>query len=169
MKIQEYQNLAKRTSADLGSLEKNLEHMHLGVISEIGELADAYKKHKAYGKELDLVNVSEEIADVMWYVANLASFNETELVDPTVLGVFIEANTVTDLFYLTITSASLVSPQDTFNVVYELALKLGLKEEDFYKALENNINKLQIRYPEKFTTENALNRDLSKEREELEK
>ena len=40
---------------------------------------------------------------------------------------------------------------------------------DFWQALTNNISKLQVRYPEKFTEEAALNRDLAAERVELEK
>jgi len=35
--------------------------------------------------------------------------------------------------------------------------------------MENNINKLRVRYPEKFTEENALNRNLELERKVLEK
>ena len=42
-------------------------------------------------------------------------------------------------------------------------------EIDFWQTLTNNISKLQVRYPEKFTEEAALNRDLAAERVELEK
>ena len=41
----------------------------------------------------------------------------------------------------------------------------GFNIEDI---LQTNINKLQSRYPEKFTTEKALNRNLNVEREILE-
>ena len=37
--------------------------MVAGVVGEIGELMDAYKRHIAYGKELDRINVLEEIGD----------------------------------------------------------------------------------------------------------
>lgn len=37
------------------------------------------------------------------------------------------------------------------------------------EIMETNINKLRIRYPEKFNSEKAINRDLSAERAELEK
>lgn len=50
--------------------------------------------------------------------------------------------------------------------IYDLSVAL---EVDFYKGLERNINKLKVRFPEKFTQENALNRDLESERKELEK
>jgi hypothetical protein len=39
---------------------------------------------------------------------------------------------------------------------------------DFYQSLTNNINKLMVRYPEKFDTDKAINRDLETERKRLE-
>jgi len=42
---------------------------------------------------------------------------------------------------------------------------LGIKASD---VLETNIKKLEIRYPEKFTEEKAINRDLEAERKVLE-
>lgn len=45
--------------------------MVIGISTEAGELLDAYKKHFAYGKPLDIVNVAEEIGDQLWYQANL--------------------------------------------------------------------------------------------------
>ena len=42
---------------------------------------------------------------------------------------------------------------------------LGL---DMDLILEQNINKLKVRYPDKFSTENAINRNLNEERKTLE-
>jgi NTP pyrophosphatase (non-canonical NTP hydrolase) len=44
-------------------------HAFLGLSSEVGELADALKKHIIYGKALDEINVLEEIGDLSWYNA----------------------------------------------------------------------------------------------------
>jgi NTP pyrophosphatase (non-canonical NTP hydrolase) len=44
-------------------------HALLGLVSEVGEIADALKKHLIYGKPLDLVNLVEEFGDVEWYQA----------------------------------------------------------------------------------------------------
>ena len=46
-----------------------------------------------------------------------------------------------------------------------LCREFNLEMED---VLQTNINKLKARYPDKFTSENALNRDLDKERKILE-
>ncbi len=42
-------------------------HMLIGMMTELGELADAFKKHLLYGKPLDLVNVKEEGGDLQFY------------------------------------------------------------------------------------------------------
>ena len=44
-------------------------HGSCGIATEAGELLDALKKHIFYGKELDTVNLVEEIGDLMWYSA----------------------------------------------------------------------------------------------------
>ncbi len=75
MEYKDYQKESKRTCPNLNDqLRLGLAdemHMVLGISTEAGELLDAYKKHFAYGKELDKTNVGEEIADIMWYVSNL--------------------------------------------------------------------------------------------------
>lgn len=68
-----YQEEAKRTFKNLNSKEEDSIHMLLGLASEVGELQDAYKKHLAYGKDLDIVNVLEEIGDIKWYISNFCT------------------------------------------------------------------------------------------------
>lgn len=71
MDIKEYIKQAQRTTAELADRFTDEMHYTLGIVTEAGELADVYKKHIAYGRKMDYVNVSEEIGDLMWYVANL--------------------------------------------------------------------------------------------------
>lgn len=115
MNLQEYQKAAARTLPHLSSEEQDIQHMLFGMMTELGELVDSYKKHYAYGKKLDMVNVMEEMGDIMWYWAGLCSITG-------------------------------INPEYTLSV---------------------NIQKLQARYPEKFTEDSALNRDLEKERKIL--
>ena len=117
MEISEYQKKASRTMANLSSPLLDDLHMVLGMQTEVAEIADAYKKHMAYGKELDLVNIKEEVGDVVWYLANLCN----------------------------------------------------LHGWDFRDILATNIQKLEARFPEKFTQEKAINRNLENERQILEK
>ncbi len=46
-------------------------HGAIGLCTEVGEFQDALKKNVYYGKDLDLVNLKEELGDVMWYLAIL--------------------------------------------------------------------------------------------------
>lgn len=90
-------------------------HHTIGIATEVNELMLALTKAAVTGN-LDKVNISEELADTQWYIANAAN---------------------------------------------TLQIDLG-------EAMERNIAKLQARYPEKFTEEAAVNRDLETERNILE-
>lgn len=114
MDLKQYSQEAVLTCKNLSSKDHDL-HMILGIITEAGELADVYKKALAYGKEIDEVNVQEEIGDLMWYIANFCTMNGYDL----------------------------------------------------EQILSANIAKLRVRYPERFSAESALNRDLDKESETL--
>lgn len=74
----EYIKQAKQTDVpDYKKLSERLDlfphlailHAMLGMVTEVGEFTDAIKKHLLYGKELDLVNLDEEIGDLLWYIA----------------------------------------------------------------------------------------------------
>jgi NTP pyrophosphatase (non-canonical NTP hydrolase) len=90
--------------------------MLFGMTTEIGELTDQFKKHLAYGKSIDWINVKEEIGDLMWYVSEFCNQHQFDL------------------------------------------------EE----ILATNIEKLQTRFPEKFDSDYAINRNLTAERQILE-
>ena len=115
--IEQYQKDASRTFLSKEDKTIDIFHCIIGMQTELGELADAYKKHIYYGKDLDITNVSEEIFDLLWYAVNLARIEKIDLV----------------------------------------------------KGMQNNIAKLKVRFPEKFTEQNAIERNLEAERVELEK
>ena len=75
MKYKDYFENTKRTWADLGSSEKNLEHALLGLVDESGELAKQLKGHIAYGKPL-LVHegegcIKEELGDMFYFLTRI--------------------------------------------------------------------------------------------------
>lgn len=43
-------------------------HCAIGIATESGEILDAYKKARFYGRELNVVNVKEEIGDCLYYL-----------------------------------------------------------------------------------------------------
>lgn len=187
--ILEYQGLAARTCPDLSTEEGlNERHMNLGVITEIGEALDIFKKFMAYKKPMDLVNLGEELADISWYIVNKCRFQElalednfdevlaevTELVDTKMFTVDTLTSEVKAEAILTLILSVYCTPIN--NLFNAPIIQLGflhkiasLFDLDYFQCLTNNIEKLKIRYPEKFTEEAAQNRDLEAERIELEK
>ena len=49
--------------------DDRLLHAGIGIATESGEFLDALKKHVFYGKDLDRVNLKEELGDLLWYIA----------------------------------------------------------------------------------------------------
>lgn len=117
MKFEDFKEEVKRTCPHIGNNQIDNLHMILGMLTEIGELADVFKKNIAYQKPIDWINVEEEIADILWYLCNFCNINNINIEN----------------------------------------------------SMQNNINKLKVRFPEKFTTFHALNRNLEDERKQLEK
>lgn len=176
MTIQEYQKECKRTCPNLSNRIMDELHMELGVITEIGELLDIFKKNIAYGKEIDIVNLGEELADVAWYICNCATFKNitlnykfisTGITTPKEERI---SQTIEDLKELLSLYMLETNSRRNFNKYLDLLNIIALDWElDFNKLLDNNIAKLKVRFPDKFTQENALNRNLEAERQELEK
>ena len=55
------------------------------------------------------------------------------------------------------------------DMLWYMAIAMYVLDTDFNKEMDRVINKLRTRYPEKFTEEDALDRDLDAERKELER
>ena len=66
-----YQNMAARTSNTVG--EDKILNGCLGLAGEAGEVIDLYKKHMFQGHVLDIDKMAEELGDVLWYCAEIAS------------------------------------------------------------------------------------------------
>ncbi len=122
--MKDYIEKAKRTDLENYGPEhlymkgkERLLHAGIGIATESGEFLDALKKSIFYGKELDKVNLKEELGDLLWYIAIAMD-------------------------------------------------ELGT---DFETEMRRNIEKLKTRYPKKFEQKRALERNLEKEREILEK
>ena len=170
MNLTEYQKQAKRTCPSLGNEKLDLVHMRLGMVTEIAEIADIFKKHIAYKKPIDLVHLKEEIGDVFWYIVNMATFEEENLTIDYSGGTYIPIEEEKWEYVLEDFLVGLYYNEDC-NTTRIMSMIDLCKEWNinFEECLDLNINKLKIRFPDKFTEENALNRDLVSERKELEK
>ena len=192
--LEEYRLLAARTLPDLGSMNNNLLHMEAGIAGEfLGEAVDILKKTFAYKKPLDKVHLGEELADTVWYCVGTETISKLpemeicfdkepleaiETVKNQTISYIKESielrkSTVeTECLGLILANKGAVDSTNRGAILAIIGICMGiceLLEIDFWQTLTNNISKLQVRYPEKFTEEAALNRDLAAERVELEK
>jgi len=170
MDLTTYQKEAARTCQSLGSEELNLTHMRLGMITEIAEIADIFKKHIAYGKPIDFVHLKEEIGDVCWYIVNMAKFEEEDLkIFNIETRLWIPNEDEKWEYEIDSFLVGLYYNKDCNSLRLERMINLCKQWDiNFEECLDLNIAKLKARFPNKFTEEAALNRNLEKERQILE-
>lgn len=198
MDFREYTKLTAKTeslhteSGKKFSKHERSIHMCIGLITEIGEVMDAYKKHLYYHQHLDLDNIKEEMGDIMWYCARLADiFSVSDLIiakpsksPPVVekfsgtkgeqLGCMYNLMQVSMYLYEAVGNEKIVSNDDDRYVSYCINMiisyvdyilrQLGLELDDVTEA---NIKKLKIRYCGIFSCKKAGNRDLKAEKEAI--
>ena len=186
MNFIEYATLALRTVKWLPTADKDLEHAQVGMVTELGELFDAWKKVAVHGKVVDNVNAIEEIGDVFWYVNLLwevigeapedLQLLWDESIKPETMEIVStrEIDILSDLHIMTSNILSL-SLEDTdlikeelvpyFFAINRLIAATGFEVSD---ALDKNIRKLAKRYGDKYSDQAALIRDLEVERQTLE-
>ena len=71
MQMSEYQRQAQRTSPD--DWHDRVLNGVMGLCGEAGECIDIVKKAMMQGHRMDTAKLIEELGDVMWYCAELAS------------------------------------------------------------------------------------------------
>lgn len=171
MTIKEYQIQAKRTCPSLGNEKLDLAHMVLGMFSEFEEYINAIEKN-------DKVNVSEESADAMWYISNYCTFRGYDLEKIFEQRMFngksypLNLSKLQDYVKKYIAYNKIINIEEEKDLLSRLCYNLDhmfANGKVGYKiALDRNIAKLKARFPEKFTEEAALNRNLKLERQILE-
>jgi len=72
MNFHEYQYAAARTLKKERPFEDNLADYALGL-SEAGECQNKLKKYLYHGHKLDKDSIAEELGDILWYVAAIAT------------------------------------------------------------------------------------------------
>ena len=176
MSPQEYSKLALRTAKDLPH-QQQVEHAMLGILSEIGEICDAVKKHTVYGKDLDRINIMEEIGDTYWFInlmchcyglsfeglsfrpiSGTLSLNEETIglaYDLSELSYIVcfPQNTIPEIVRSRLSSLS----KRLCTLMQQLSLDLG-------EVLHRNINKLAARYGDRYSDHCATVRNLDAER-----
>ena len=85
MDFNDYQKLAKRTARD-GDLQAF--NYCLGLAGETGEILEHIKKAVFHRQPLLTKTIKEELGDLLWYMANLATYYDLSLNDVAELNIF---------------------------------------------------------------------------------
>lgn len=175
---------AKITAVSLSNNHYNFLDDVISTIIQLGGILDQFKKNVFYNKPFKLQEIKDAVA--------VAQLNVEGLVTDLEMGTFPSSQPANDLpvnpryFHAVVGVATeavellealdLLSPTlDKTNLLEEFGdlnwyEAIGIDEAGgtFEQVLERVIAKLRARYPDKFTSENAINRDLVKERQILE-
>jgi NTP pyrophosphatase (non-canonical NTP hydrolase) len=174
-----YLGLAMKVKAPSEGLQDDYTHSTAGLLTEVGELVDNYKRHWFYKKDIDRVNLREELGDLLWYVAlgfySLeSSFPEIDPLpeyeagegptDNFVLGKMVRYASMPLVYSLCFPNEWATDQKNDFE--YDLVQLLRFLNmfanrigTTLGEAAYLNIEKLSKRYPEGFTEYHALNRD----------
>jgi NTP pyrophosphatase (non-canonical NTP hydrolase) len=188
MDLKQYVTDATRTESRIDEISTNpiaLQNLLIAFVS-IGSMLDQIKKHVFYGKPYDfdkLRSLWEDAARAVHFFRPIEHFchplddkNATPIaVDPRLFHAIIGAMTEsTELAEALLTSLT-TNSTDVVNVLEEFgdinwyqAIAVDALDGDFEEILTKNIAKLKARFPDKFTSEKAIERDLTKERNILE-
>lgn len=148
----EYQKKAIRTM----KTDMKEDDINFGIIGEFGEMTDCIKKiafHNAYELEETL---KKEIGDLMWY---LSAYCEKMGVQLPAQWERLHLFKIHDCIYeiqFNITSILMSSKSfeaRIYNIIQSLYRICEIYNFDFYEILDLNIEKLRIRYPEKYSDE----------------
>ena len=164
-----YQERASRTMASKEGRGADGAHMALGFTSELGEMYKGIENN-------DLENTREEHGDTLWYVANECNiygfiFSDLYIQAINSVPLSFDLHNIVDLhkrewIYGKVMDKRLlhIELQALMQHLVEIAYLRGF---DFEESLKINIAKLYKRYPDKYSHEDALNRDLDAEAEIL--
>ena len=182
MELKEYVENATRTESLVDAVVVNPEL--LGAVMQLfiasGNMLDQIKKHAFYGKSYDQEKFIGEFKNIVGSLDQLKTAIRMDAldvegpvgIDPrvfhSVVGIATEATELMEA--LTREDVDRVNLLEEFgDLNWYQAIGIDALEGDFHNVLVTNIDKLRARYPDKFDSDKAINRDLEAEREILER
>lgn len=189
MKFKDYLEGTRRTWNKKENVLDNINHAMLGLIDESGEIAKAYKAGIAYDENVNKMNVAEEIGDMLYFFARIIDEldfeKRKELEDgldklatdkpkfdgnPSELDLVLAINTrVSGVYAALCTNEGPMVARALNDLMYNIKIFTDMLETTPQKLMEANLAKLKERYPEDFSNEKAVNRDLESEAKTVEK
>lgn len=153
-----------------------------------GNILDMIKKNAFYGKEIDRDKFNNYLSTIVTVGVQTNMFNNTTIngqayttppvdididtrVFHSLIGILTESTELAEALLKIIVTGN----ADNVNILEEFgdigwyeAIGIDALDGDFEQILNTNIEKLRKRFPEKFTNEKAIDRDLEVERLTLE-
>jgi len=177
MNFKDYIPLAMRTLSPLADGQQHV-HAQLGLITEVGELADTFKRNMAYGQALDYKNILEECGDILWYLALVYHDSGNDVPDTgseefkqsmqEMLGISADPAVVVTALAHTIGNGPIDGEASALASLWTISVLLKSSGFTLEQAMEVNLLKLAKRHGDKFSEFNAINRDLVLEQALLE-
>lgn len=164
-------------------------HGTLGISGEISEIHEAYDNVFYDDNKIDLVNLQEELGDICWYLANLATalgyeanwqyYPNKNDGEPDFRSFLIKSIKMSAIsgkvvdFIKRKVYYGVDKSEDELKGYIDSMIKLvcGMAQDltiHIDDAKEKNLNKLKERYGKKFSEKAAVERNIDKEREVLE-
>lgn len=165
-----YEELASTTCKNLETESANILHMKMGIITEAAEVVDILKKKHAYGKEIDVPHLKEELGDLMWYAANYCKFMNMDfanVIDNISYEPLYDRSTdfsLYELMELIVINAIALDINSVYDIIDLTLYAIEQVDATLDEVLTTNIRKLAARYPEGFSSYYALNRNLDNEK-----
>jgi len=153
----------------------------ISILINAGNILDQIKKHVFYGKEYDTTKLFQGIQcieDSTLFLGNLScvdiNMEDSLKVNPrifhSIVGIATESTELLEALDMSGKNMDNVNIGEEFgDLDWYKAIGVDELNMDWVTILNTVIEKLKSRYPEKFTSTDAINRDLDKEREILNK
>lgn len=183
MELQEYIRGAIRTESIKDHIDTNEQQLIclLKAYVAIGNMLDDIKKNVFYGKTINQDKWADNLSNGLTSLVDTADeidqlttdrININPRLFHAIIGIATES---TELVEAILKAVENNEDIDSVNVCEELgdlnwyqAIAIDASQANWDNILETNLNKLKKRYPDKFTSEDAINRDLISERQILE-
>lgn len=163
---------------------EDFRHAACGLVTEVGEIIDQYKRHWFYKKDLDKKNLAEEIGDVLWYLAigyyalgieieedpseALAETTRPEMDMILAKLVRYSSNVFSVAFAYPLEAMESNLDYDLRQLMYFLHYFAEEQGTSIMEAATANVRKLAKRYPDGFSSFHALNRNKEHELSHIE-
>lgn len=180
MILTHYRTETTRTLPDLNGDLMNSIHMSLGMFTEIAEIIEILSDPSLTYNPYKLM---DETGDVLWYLSNYTNVHNltlTQAEEHIIIPGFLEDKPMLDCILILAAKLADVDKkkfaygkepaehyrqnyaQFLFDCIHMFCIQHQMRIED---VMERNIEKLRTRFPEKFSGEQAINKDEKKEAE----